>query len=56
MMSYVGAAVAGMALVLLSAGYALAGPSPVSVPEPSSLAVLTAAIGAVAWAKFRRRK
>ena len=44
-----------LALVLLSTGQALAA-APISVPEPSSLAVLAAAIGGVAWAKFRRRK
>ncbi len=55
MNSYFCVAVAGLALVLLSTGQALAG-APISVPEPSSLAVLAAAIGGVAWAKFRRRK
>jgi hypothetical protein len=55
MNSYLGVALAGLALVLLSTGQALAG-VPISVPEPSSLAVLAAAVGGVAWAKFRRRK
>ena len=54
MNSYLCVALAGLALVL-STGQALAG-GPISVPEPSSLAVLAAAVGAVAWAKFRRRK
>ena len=55
MSSYLSVALAGLALVLLSTGQALAA-APISVPEPSSLAVLAAAIGGVAWAKFRRRK
>ena len=47
-------ALAGVALVLASTGQALAGV--VSVPEPSTLALIAAGIGAVAWVKFRHRK
>ncbi len=45
---------AGLALVLASTGQALAGV--VSVPEPSSLALIAAGVGAVAWIRFRHRK
>lgn len=46
---------AGLA-VLAFAGHAIAAPpAPVEVPEPASLAVLAAGVGALAWVKFRRR-
>jgi hypothetical protein len=44
---------AGLSVVLLSAGPAHAGP--VAIPEPSSFALIAAGAAAVAWAKFRRR-
>jgi PEP-CTERM motif-containing protein len=44
---------AGISVVLLSAGQALAGA--VQIPEPSSFALIAAGAAAVAWAKFRRR-
>lgn len=49
------ALVAG-ALVLVSAGQALAGAPPVQIPEPSSLALIAGAAATVAWAKFRKRR
>ena len=43
-----------MALVAVPA---LAGSvAPPAAPEPTSMALLAAGIGGVAWAKFRRRK
>jgi hypothetical protein len=42
--------------VALSGGVAWAGTVTIPVPEPTSLSLLAAAIGGVAWAKFRRRK
>ena len=53
---------AACAFVRLSAGYALAGTGGggivtdvISVPEPTSLALIAGAAAAVAWAKFRKR-
>jgi hypothetical protein len=44
-------------LGVLSAGSAFAGtPVPIDVPEPASMALLAGGIGALAFAKFRRRK
>ena len=45
---------AGLSALLLSAGDALAGVTP--VPEPTSLALIAAGAAAVAWAKFRKRR
>ena len=45
----------GLVLVALS-GVAWAGVPVITVPEPTSLAVLAAGIGGLAWVKFRRRK
>ena len=45
--------VAGASLVLFSAGQALAG-GVVTIPEPSSVALLASGAAVVAWAKFRR--
>ena len=42
-------------LVLMSAGFAIAGEPIFTVPEPTSLALIAGAAAAVAWAKFRRR-
>jgi hypothetical protein len=48
-------------LVLLSAGYAVAGtggglPTSIAVvPEPTSLALIAGGVAAVAWARFRKR-
>ena len=44
------------ALVLVSAGHALAGEPVAVVPEPSSLALIAGAAAVVAWAKFRKRQ
>jgi hypothetical protein len=38
-----------------SAGPALAGPAVIQIPEPSSLALIAAGAGVLAWVKFRRR-
>ncbi len=51
-----GAVLAG-ALGFLIPGVAWAGlPAPTPVPEPATLAVLAAGVGALAWVKFRGRK
>ena len=43
-------------LMVVGAPAAFAGVNPpVEVPEPASMALLAAAIGGVAWAKFRKR-
>jgi hypothetical protein len=44
---------AGACLALFSAGQALAG-AVVTIPEPSSVALLASGAAVVAWAKFRR--
>lgn len=49
-------ALAGLAAVVLSSGAALAGTSPIPIPEPSSMALAAAGIAGVAWARFRGRK
>lgn len=50
------AATVGIAALLLP-GVALAAPPvPVEVPEPATLAVLAAGVGALAWVKFRGRR
>lgn len=46
--------VAGLAIVVLGAAAAHAS-TIVTIPEPASLAVLAAGVGALAWVKFRRR-
>ena len=46
----------GVAAVVLTAGSALAGPAVIQIPEPSSLALVAAGAGIVAWMKFRRRR
>jgi len=38
-----------------SAGPSLAGPGVIQIPEPSSLALIAAGVGVLAWVKFRRR-
>jgi len=43
---------AGLSVVLLSAGQAHAGA--VQIPEPSSAALIAAGAAVVAWARFRR--
>jgi hypothetical protein len=52
------AVLGGISAVLVSADSAFAGLSiiPVRVPEPTSLALIAAGVGAVAWVKFRRGK
>jgi hypothetical protein len=48
----------GLLITALHAGSAVAGVvivKPVAVPEPTSLALAAIGVGAVAWAKFRRR-
>ena len=47
------AAVAISSLIVLSAGHALAG-VPITIPEPSSLALIAGAGAAVAWVRFRK--
>ena len=54
MSTILSAVVTACSLVLVSAGYAVAG-EPVTVPEPSSMALIAGAVAAVAWAKFRKR-
>jgi len=46
---------AAVAAIILTAGSALAGPAVIQIPEPSSLALIAAGAGVVAWVKFRRR-
>jgi len=56
MSAILSAVVTAGSLVLMSAGYAVAGePPPVAVPEPTSMALIAGAVAAVAWAKFRKR-
>lgn len=51
------AALTAAITALVSAGHALAAPPvPVEVPEPATLAVLAAGVGALAWVKFRGRR
>jgi hypothetical protein len=38
-----------------STGSSLAGPATIQIPEPSSLALIAAGAGVLAWVKFRRR-
>jgi hypothetical protein len=40
----------------LQIGVAFAGPLAPHVPEPTSVAIAAVGVGAVAWAKFRRRR
>lgn len=47
---------AGLWTLATSASAAWAGSLPISVPEPTSLALLAVGLGGAAWAKFRRRK
>jgi hypothetical protein len=42
--------------VVGSAGPSLAGPAPVQIPEPSTIALVAAGAAVVAWAKFRRKR
>ena len=43
-------------LMVVGAPAAMAGDfPPIGVPEPTCMALLAAAIGGVAWAKFRKR-
>jgi hypothetical protein len=44
------------AALTLTAGSALAGPAVIQIPEPSSLALIAAGAGIVAWMKFRHRR
>ena len=48
-------ATAFLALVA-STGPSLAGPAIIQIPEPSSLALIAAGAGVLAWVKFRRRR
>jgi PEP-CTERM motif-containing protein len=47
-------ATAVLALVA-STGVSLAGPAVIQIPEPSSLALIAAGAGVLAWVKFRKR-
>jgi hypothetical protein len=49
------AVLSGWSVLLLSSGQALAGPGIIQIPEPSSLALIAAGAGVVAWIKFRHR-
>jgi hypothetical protein len=50
-------ALTGVSLLLLTSGVALAGPTaPIAVPEPASLSLLAAGIGALALARYFRGK
>ena len=56
-MSAFSAILAACFLMLLSAGYAIAGEPPIfTVPEPTSLALIAAGAAVVAWVKFRGRR
>jgi hypothetical protein len=44
------------AALMLIAGSASAGPAVIQIPEPSSLALIAAGAGIVAWIKFRHRR
>ena len=47
---------AGALLALIaSTGPSRAGPAVIQIPEPSSLALIAAGAGVLAWVKFRRR-
>lgn len=46
----------GLSMVLVSTGMAVAGPSVIEIPEPSSLALMAAGAGLAAYLKFRRRR
>ncbi len=46
--------VSALAIVVLGSGVSLAS-NAVVIPEPASLAILAAGVGALAWVKFRRR-
>ena len=46
--------VAGLAIAIFGSAGAFAS-TVVTIPEPASLAVLAAGVGALAWVKFRRR-
>ncbi len=50
-----GAAIGGVVGLLVPVA-AWAGESVVTIPEPASLAVLAAGVGALAWVKFRGRR
>jgi len=51
------AVLSAMLVLALAGATAWAGPGTQNpVPEPSSLALLAAAVGGAAWIKFRRRK
>jgi hypothetical protein len=56
MRAILSAVVTACSLVLVSTGYAVAGTPPVSVPEPTSMALIAAGAAAVAWVKFRGRR
>ena len=49
-------AMSGVAWAITLCPDSFDGCPPPSVPEPTTLALLAAGIGGVAWAKFRRRK
>jgi hypothetical protein len=44
------------AALMLTVGNAMAGPAVIQIPEPSSLALIAAGAGVVAWMKFRHRR
>jgi hypothetical protein len=44
----------GLSVVVLSAGQAYAAAA-ITIPEPSSLALIAVGAGVLAWVKFRRR-
>ena len=50
------ALLAGLAASLWASMAWAAATAPVEVPEPATLAVLAAGVGALAWVKFRGRR
>ena len=46
----------GLGVVLFSTSMAIAGPSVIEIPEPSSLGLLAAGAGLAAYLRFRRRR
>ena len=52
----VAVSLAAIAACLLTAGAAIAGPAPISVPEPMSLTLFAGGIGALAVVRYLRKK